>query len=469
MPYIPNAPDDEQQPGQGAIAPGAGGIRTSPGGIGNAPSAGAPPPKDAGGQFATLQSYLTANQGQAAPLANKITSGIQGQYDTLGGQNASTLSGIQGQVAQGYTPQNQDILAQEAANPVSFASNAGNVQSFQKQLADQFTGPTSAESTPDYQKQQSAINNAIATGTAQTGSEAGREQLLQQNEARPTTGVTALNSAILTQSPDYLGQVQNAYKPFSNLLSGLSSGASDVNAQIAKNTAEAQDTSQKANAQIASQSQKLQSDLNTNLASATDQTNKYNSGLQDWQTGVAANQPFNAALGSSNLLSLLNLQNPFSGNYSAINAPTLPQVATQDQYATDQALKTLAGTGYNPTFNPSDAAQIGKFSAPGTLPAAPDIAKLMDDIAAADIKNYTGGNGVAPIPVTPGLLGSTTLGGAQSAMLQGFAPNQFSNYQTQVLPFQNLMAALRQIYGDQYTTPALVGGKPIPGQYLLKS
>lgn len=445
MPYIPNV-DDEEQPGQGAVSPGAGGIHTSPGGIGSAPSGNATPaPKDAGGQFATLQSYLTANQGQAAPLANKITSGIQGQYNNLAGQNDTTLSGISGQVSSGYTPENQDVLAKEAANPANFASNPSDVQSFQKQLADQFTGPTSAESTQDFQKQQNAINSAIATGTAQTGSEAGREQLLQQNEARPTTGVTALNSAILTQSPDYLGQVQNAYKPFSNLLSNLNTGASGINTQIASNTAEAQDAAQKANAQISSQAQKLQSDLNANLANATNTVNQYNSGLQNWQTGVAANQPFNAALGTSNLLNLLNLQNPFSGNYTAMNAPTLPQVATQDQYATDQALRTLAGAGYNPTFSPSDASQVGTFNTPGAVPTAPNIQNLLMSIE-QNMPGYNAANTNDPF------LGGTGIENPQYVQL-----------------FENLLNQVNGIYGNNtYTSPILYGNSPIPGQYQVK-
>lgn len=322
--------------------------------MGSAPGAGSPSaPKDAGGQFATLQSYLTANQGQAAPLANKITSGIQGQYNALQGQNASTLSGIQGQVAQGYTPENQDILSQEAANPVSFASNPGNVQSFQKQLSNQYTGPQSAESSADYQKQQGAINNAIATGTAQTGSAAGREQLLQQTERRPTTGVTALNSAILTQSPDYLSQVQGAYKPFSNLLTGLSTGAQGVNAQIGQATTEAQDSAQKANKQISDQINALNTNVNSTVAQDEIARQKYNTDLQSYQNQVG---PISTNINSLNeMFKNAPVQTDWGGNYGQLVNPLTPilnqtvnnnvanpnAVATTDQYAQAAAFQNL--------------------------------------------------------------------------------------------------------------------------------
>jgi hypothetical protein len=403
MAYIPNT--DEPQPGSNTITPGAVGTQLAPsGGVGSAPAGGSlSSPQAPGGQFATLQSYLTANQGQAAPLANKITSGIGQQYNTLQGQNASTLSGVQGQVAQGSTPLDQTLLAQEAANPVSFASNPGNVQSFQKQLNDQYTGPQSAESTPAFTAQQNAINKAISTGQNQTGTEAGREQLLQQTEERPTTGVTALNSAILTQSPDYLSQVQNAYQPFSNLLTGLSSGASDINKQIAQNQAQAQQASKTANQQISGQTSALNTNVNTELQNLQNQYNQYNTGAATLANQLQSGQlpagygvdPGLQAFIAQNLTPWINQYTPgYTPTYNFANAtpqfptaaaPTINQAATPQDFAMLQALGTLAGAPVASPLSGLDPTLAGTYTTP-TLPTINNKA-LAGDIQAGFAAN----------------------------------------------------------------------------------
>lgn len=400
MPYIPNQTDEDQQnktPSQGLVAPNAGGTQLSPtGGVGSGAGSSAPVKPGAGGNFATLQTYLNANQGQAEPLAGKITSGIGGQYNTLNDQNTSTLSGINNQVtnAPGYTASNPDVMAQEAANPVSFANDAGNVKAFQSLLNNSYGGPTAAEGTPEYQKQQAAINSAISQGQASTQTEAGRKQLLVQNEARPTSGVTALNSAILTQDPNSLSKVQDAYKPFNNLLTGLSSGAQGINTTIGKETADAAASNAAANKAIADQSQGLQAGLQSGVTAAQDKANKaaaLNNSLSSINsTGYSALSPEQLSLlGISPTqaahydaaYSLLNRAAPqtYLGTIpqpvargsmvtipAAGAAPTMANTATADQYALDTALSKLAGPSlYTNYLDPTQVAQAGTF-APGT-------------------------------------------------------------------------------------------------------
>lgn len=411
MPFIPNAYQDEEQPLQGAIAPGAGGTRLSPGGVGSTTGAGtAPAPKDAGGQFATLQSYLTANQGQAAPLANKITSGIQNQYSTLQGQNAATLGDIGSQVSANALPGNaSDVLTREAANPVSFAGDQGNVKQFQNLLGATYGGPATAEGTSQYQKQQAALNNAIATGTAQTGTEAGRKQLLSQNEARPTTGVTALNSAILTQSPDYLSQVQGAYKPFSNLLSGLSTGAQGINQNIAKMQGNVASANAAANKQIADQTAALNTGVNTGLTKLQDIYGQYNTGAADFASQLQGGKlpvgygidPGLQAFITKNLTPWLKQYTPgFTPTYNFANAvptfptaavPTINQAATPQDFATFQALGTLAGAPVASPLAGLNPQLAGTYTTP-TLP------NVNNKLLAGDI--YSGFNSSAgPINV----------------------------------------------------------------------
>lgn len=414
MPFVSNMnEDDEKQNGPqgsqgGPVSPSGGGaVRLAPSagvqsGGGGAAGAGASP-ASAGGQFASLNQYLKANQGQAEPLANKITSGIGQQYNTLSEGNASTLKGIGDQVSSNAVPTNyQDTLTQEAANPVSFASNASNVPSFQKLLGATYSGPTSAESTDQYQKQQAAVNNAIAQGQASTQTEAGRENLLKQNEKTPTTGVTALNSAILSKSPTALGNVENAYKPFSNLVSGLSTGAQGINQNIANTQKDVTTANTAANKQISDQVNALNTGLTTTADQATAKQNEYNKNLQAEQTQGA---PANAAL--NDLSSLMKqyfpgaqeVTNPFSSVLSnqASNAQYTPaNVATADQYAQAQAFKNLLGNLNLPA--PLISADTASQAGTGVVPTT-NLAPL-SDLAAQANKQFAVGQPLGSIPLT---------------------------------------------------------------------
>lgn len=308
MAFVANDQDneDENKPSsQGPVAPvGGGAVHLAPSsgvGQGGGQSSGAAA-SPAGGQFATLDKYITANQGQADPLADKITGGIQNTYNTLDQGSQGVLQGLMGQVtnAPGYTKSDNDLIAQESADPTSFANDAGNVASFQKQLTDSYGGPNSAEGTSDYQTQQSKINDAISQGNAQTTTAAGRQQLVAQNSATPTAGVTALNSAILSQSPDALGKVQDAYKPFQNLVSGLSTGAQGVDKTIAQEQADAANASKAATGAISNQITGLNSSVNSGLSAAQQAATTQNAAVKSALTTGTASPEVLSALGISN-------------------------------------------------------------------------------------------------------------------------------------------------------------------------
>src|SRR5258708_2123410 len=370
---------------QGPLSPGgtgqtvhlapSSGIGSTGGGAGSLPASGG------GGQFATLQNYVDANQGQAAPLAGKITSGVQNQFNTLQGQNQSTLQGLQGQVQGGYTPQDQGLLASEASNPVSFASNPSNISSFQKQLNDQYTGPTSAEGSGAFQNQQAKVNQAISTGNNLAGSEPERHQILTSVEKAPSASVTGLNEAILSQDPKAFGSIENAYKPFSGLNDQLSAGAADINKNIAQGQSQAQGASSQANSQIASQNKALQDNLNANLANMTTQGQQYQQGVTN------ANQTAETAI--QNAVNTFEkgvekdslgrpVINPNSWNSIGMGAfgpgatyntalPTMAQAATPDQYAMGSALSQLGGT------NPLSGMTNSAYNPLATNPSLKDI------------------------------------------------------------------------------------------------
>ncbi len=399
MPFVPNMQDEENQPNaQGAVAPAGGGaVHLAPSsGVGAAGPAGASatPAGGAGGSFATLDKYLSANQGQAEPLAGQITNQIGQQYSGLDKANQGVLTNIQGQVtnAPGYTASDPNVLAQEAANPVSFAGDNNNVASFQKQLTDSYGGPSSAESDSGYQKQQAAVNNAIAQGQAQTTTEAGRKQLLSQNEATPTTGVTALNSAILSQDPNSLGKIESAYQPFQNLVSNLNTGAQDINKTIAQEQSDAAAASQAAQGQLTGQMSGLNTAVNNQLTTAQQNATKQNATLKSdvssgnvtpsdlqllgmsqdqWNSLSAADKAaatsevvssnqgqFQANTGTTNIdnTQFLTQQDP----NAVLNAGN---TATADQYKQAQAFQSLLN-GLNLqtpqlVINPANAAQAG--------------------------------------------------------------------------------------------------------------
>jgi hypothetical protein len=411
MPFVSNMDNEEQNPNpnmapQGAVAPiGGGSVRLAPsaaiapaggGGSGGAPSAAATP---AGGQFASLQNYLAANQGQAEPLAGKLSTGINQQYSTLQGQNTSTLNDINKAVSANALPDSTTTMAWEAANPVSFAKNPGNVASFQNLLNATYGGPTSAESTSGFGAQQNAINNAINTGQQATKTEAGRENLLTQNEATPTAGVTALNSAILSQSPTALKSVESAYEPFSNLLTGLTSGAQDVNKNIAKTQGDISTASSAANKQISDQINALNTGLTTSTNKDIADQNARNQAIIDFQNKYGTvstdinvlNELVPQILGAGTPL----VANPFTSilNTPQSNVTYTPQgIATADDAAKAQAFSQLL-SGLNLGVPTPLITQAGNQVAP-TQFVQPNIDQMANDIwntsnATASSKNWT--------------------------------------------------------------------------------
>lgn len=412
MAFVSNdqSPEEEEktnQPngGQGPISPtggGGGAVHLAPsssvptvGGGGTAGATGAASgPASAGGSFASLDKYLSANQGQAAPIAGQLTSSIGKQYNDLDTANNAAISNINSQVtnAPGYTASNPDVLAQEAANPVSFSNDQGNVKNFQNLLTNSYGGPASAESTSDFTGQQTAVNNAIAAGQAATTTEAGRENLLSQNEATPTTGVTALNSAILSQDPNALGSVESAYKPFNNLLTNLNTGATGVDTTIGKEQADAANSSKAANDAIASQIGGLNSGVASELTAAQTTAANQNAQLKsDVSTGNISQADLNmlgmtrdqwnslsaAQKAAATSQTVSSNQGQYGANSGTTNIdmsqfltqtdPTTllnaSNVATPQDYSQAQAFQTLLG-GLNlnaptATINPSTASAAG--------------------------------------------------------------------------------------------------------------
>lgn len=406
MPFVSNMNDEDEnkqnqpQGSQGVVSPsgsGGGTVRLAPSSAvasgGGGTSATGTGPTSAGGQFGAMSQYLKANMGQAEPLAGKLTSGIGQEYTGLEGQNQAALSKIGSQVsAQPDYSKANETIAQESANPTSFAGDQGNVASFQNLLKASYGGPSSAEGTNEYADQQAAINKSIAQGQQAVTTQSGRENLLAKNEVTPTTGVTALNSAILSKSPTALASVQDAYKPFSNLLTGLQSGATDTNKTIADKQTQAAIAKKASSDALISQMSGLNTSVGNQLTAAQQKLAAQNAQVKSeiaggnvsdstlsslgvtrdqWNSLSAAQKAaatsqdvwsnqhqFGATSGTSNidLTGFLNQNDP----NAVLNAGN---VATKEDYDKAAAFQSLLG-GLNletPTMaiNPSTAAQAG--------------------------------------------------------------------------------------------------------------
>lgn len=354
------------QPGPQSPASGGGAVHLSPSASVPAGSTGTSSPSspaNSGGQFASLNQYLTANADKAQPLANQVTSGIGKQYQGLEQGNQQALSNINKQVSANPTdPNAAKTMADESANPASFTKDPNNVASFQKLLNASYTGPQSAEGTSDFTNQQATINKAISEGQTQLGSEAGRKNLLRANEANPTSGVTALNSAILSKSPEALASVQNAYKPFQNLLTGLQGGATEANKAIAQQQTTAKNTADTAAKQVAQQREQLTQNVNKQLAKQqadykayTDTSSGIGAALQGGTlptsygadpnlTAFMTNQisPWMTA-NAPNIKPTYNFANAMP-DIPVATAPSLNTAVTQQDLDTANALQALTGT-----------------------------------------------------------------------------------------------------------------------------
>src|ERR1019366_2934612 len=333
----------------------------------------------------------------------QVSAGVGQQYGALDAQNNAAISSINSQVANapGYTASDPNVLAKEAANPVSFSGDQGNVKQFQSLLNNSYGGPASAEGTTDYTNQQGNINSAIAAGNAATTTEAGRENLLSQNEAAPTTGVTALNSAILSQDPNALGSVENAYKPFNNLLGNLSTGAQNADTTIGKE----------------------QTDAATSSAAANKAINDQISGLNTGITGTLTADQQKASAQNAHIKSDLAAGTPSTSDLAALGM-------TSDQWNSLSAADKAASTSHAVTSaNGQWGANTGTTAMdPTAFLTQTDPNALLTAANTATPEQYQQAQAYQT------LLGNSTLGAPAAAINQstanqaGTAPTSFNKY-----------------------------------------
>jgi hypothetical protein len=127
----------------------------------------------------------------------------------------------------GYTPANDELISQVAANPTG--ATADQISGFQGQLNNTYSGPTN---WADMGTQQGKVNEAQQYGSL-ASTPGGLNVLTQEFEGpQASQGVNQLDTLLLGGSPEAMGQVKAAADPFSTLTDYLNSQNTNVQGAI---------------------------------------------------------------------------------------------------------------------------------------------------------------------------------------------------------------------------------------------
>jgi hypothetical protein len=396
-PEDPNAPGATAAPAAGAAQPpqtatgtgGSAGVTPgSPQGTTAIPATTqAPPVQD-------LHAYLEANAPQAVGMGQNIAGNLNTQYETVAGDINSAQSAQDAAIHAGTVEPNTDLVSRAAADPNAFVQNPDDLGAFLAQRDAAYTGPTSFESTPDYTKSNAAVNKAVSSAP-DINKPGGVQQLVTGQETNPTMGMSNLDTLILQETPDAMAPIQGVIPKFQTLAPQLETAATEENAAITKAAADAAAAKQGVqdsfltgpNAVAPAFQKSVAGELTANEA----KTNAYNDALAtlineenkaqpDYAALENAVKDYNAALqidlsmipagnaGRPNTASILTMGD--KANPTNLAEPTLAQSATPEDIAYQNALESLLGSGYTPSF---DASGVKPFTEPGNPPTVQDI------------------------------------------------------------------------------------------------
>lgn len=415
MAYVPSSettdPNAPLQPG--ALAPnapmnmppapmtssGVGGTSGTPSGSGQGvsatPNAGVQPPVQ------NLQDYLTANQPQAAAMGQKIANNLTAGAGKVTGDIGADLSAVDQQVQASNTVPNPDLVNRAAANPSQFVTNPKDLTDFLAQENAKYTGPSSYESTPNWQRLSNEVQNAVQTAPDVT-KPGGFLQLAAGQETNPTAGMTNLDAALLQETPEAAAPIMAASKPYAALQGQLTAAGSAENAAIARAKANAEASAgliapaftTGPNAAVPAWEKALEAELGNAQKSVTD----YNAGISPYMDERQAlsdivNQWNAYSSGVPNYgFQTTDITNPAGGPspVNPVGPPSMASVASPQDYATEAALEKLLGgrLGTTPISGLTNE-QAGTFTPPGTVPSlSPTAQQIADLISGAEKNTY---------------------------------------------------------------------------------
>lgn len=306
------------------------------------------------GNYANIQSYLSANKDQGDQMGQKIATDV-GNKAQDATQKINDFSSKAPNVA-AYDPN-------EAYNNVTNLSTEQKSNYQNEKATGGYSGPQTADGVDGYADTQKAATDA-SSAVKNAGNEYGQQQLLKDAYNRPqySAGENRLDQALLQNSDgskQALEGVTSKYKDLDNL---FNTTATNVGTSI--NNANTQALANK-NAIAAGEANQWKS-LVDPIQARADQANATNGALIDRYTNEAANDKF-----SEDTLKALGLkegQNIYNLNLASYLTPDKSQVginnaATSDERAKYSALNdlfqdptrnqiTADGTAINPvTFN----------------------------------------------------------------------------------------------------------------------
>lgn len=367
----------------------------------------APPVQD-------LQAYLTANAPQSVQMGQNIAGNLNETAGRVTGDINAAQQDLSNQVQAQTVAPNPDLIQRAGANPTEFVGAPANVTAFQQQENANYGGPASFESTAYEPALTTEVQNAVQQAPDVT-QPSGVAQLARGQETNPTTGMSNLDALLLEENPEAMAPIQGAIPQFGQLEGQLTGAAGSTDKAI--QDAVATDAADRAGVQNTFLNgpnavvPTFQGNVNKELTADQAQVKAYDDALSDLLNKENTANPeigglksavdaYNKALASGaprpggvptigNTLSPNGTLPGVPGNYpntpinledlknpTALNSPTLAQAATPADIAEQNALETLLGTGYTPTF---DATGQTPFQSPG---AAPNLESLLDPIIA---------------------------------------------------------------------------------------
>lgn len=199
------------------------------------------PRAGASGQWTNLQSYLDANQDQAADMSGKVAGHVSDEAESANSALGATKDSFLGAVDQNTIKGDDNLFNTVASDPTSVANDADKTAAFQHIYNGTYGGPTDITKDANWSGITSSIGKA-QEDVDRTKSEAGRKGLLFDTYNRPdyTQGEQGLDQMLLQRS----SAGQQAFANIANKYNGIG-GNLDTTAQQALEAAkQAQATSQ---------------------------------------------------------------------------------------------------------------------------------------------------------------------------------------------------------------------------------
>lgn len=355
----PGAPGIDS--GSVSLSGGSGGMATGgAGGTAAAPASGGAPsaakPSTPGG-WANLNNYLDANKDQGAAMGSQVAGSLNNEAQSAAGAITNDQNNFNTQVGQSGASlaTDQSKIDQTLANPTK-ATDA-DVASFQNDLNGQYAGPKSIADSSDWSDVAGKAQKA-SSDLGNTQSEAGREQLLQNQYSRGDYGVGSgmnrLDNLLVSGNADAQKAIQGVNSQWSGINDTLNNAVTQSNQVASQRSADTLAANAYAKSHLDTANTGLQTAVNSQLDAAKAKS------AQDYQAAVHNLRNNTAVDGTIDTGTATYGLDP--STYLRQGAgPTAQQAATSDQYAQAAALAKLGGQTDSSLLPSSAASQAGSY------------------------------------------------------------------------------------------------------------